>query len=45
MVFVRLFYDKFDGLEDNVDPDHKAWLHNNDWYSFAGIAITWKDLQ
>ena len=40
--FRKTFYDKFDGLEDNVDPDHKAWLHNNDWYSFAGIAITWK---
>jgi hypothetical protein len=26
----------------NIDPDHKAWLHNNDWYSFAGIAFTWK---
>jgi hypothetical protein len=40
--FRKTFYDKFDGLEDNVDPDHKAWLHNNDWYSFAGIAFTWK---
>jgi len=40
--FRKTFYDKFDGLEDNIDPDHKAWLHNNDWYSFAGIAFTWK---
>jgi hypothetical protein len=40
--FRKTFYDKFDGLEDNVHPDHKAWLHNNDWYSFAGIAFTWK---
>ena len=40
--FRKTFYDKFDGLEDNVNPDHKAWLHNNDWYSFAGIAFTWK---
>jgi hypothetical protein len=40
--FRKTFYDKFDGLIDNVDPHHKAWLHNNDWYSFAGIAFTWK---
>jgi len=40
--FRKTFYDNFDGLENNVNPDHKAWLHNNDWYSFAGIAITWK---
>jgi len=40
--FRKTFYDNFDGLEDNVDPDHKAWLHNNDWYSFAGVSLTWK---
>jgi hypothetical protein len=40
--FRKTFYDNFDGLTDNVDPDHKAWLHNNDWYSFAGISFTWK---
>ncbi|MDP4222499.1 MAG: DUF6089 family protein [Bacteroidota bacterium] len=40
--FRKTFYDNFDGLTDNIDPDHKAWLHNNDWYSFAGIAFTWK---
>jgi len=40
--FRKTFYDKFDGLKDNVDPHHEAWLHNNDWYSFAGIAFTWK---
>lgn len=40
--FRKTFYDKFDGLENNVNPDHKAWLHNNDWYSFAGISFTWK---
>jgi hypothetical protein len=40
--FRKTFYDKFDGLEDKVNPDPKAWLHNNDWYSFAGIAFTWK---
>jgi hypothetical protein len=40
--FRKTFYDNFDGLVDNVDPDHRAWLHNNDWYSFAGISFTWK---
>ena len=40
--FRKTFYDNFDGLVDNIDPDHKAWLHNNDWYSFAGISFTWK---
>ncbi len=40
--FRKTFYDKFDGLEEEVYTHHKAWLHNNDWYSFAGIAFTWK---
>ena len=42
--FRKTFYDNFDGLEDNIYPEHnkKAWLHNNDWYSFAGISLTWK---
>jgi hypothetical protein len=40
--FRKTFYDNFDGLEDQVAPGDKAWLHNNDWYSFAGIAVTWK---
>jgi hypothetical protein len=40
--FRKTFYDNFDGLKDLTDPSHYAWLHNNDWYSFAGISITWK---
>ena len=42
--FRKTFYDNFDGLTENIYPDHKdkAWLHNNDWYSFAGVAFTWK---
>jgi hypothetical protein len=40
--FRKTFYDNFDGLKDLTDPSHHAWLHNNDWYSFAGIAFTWK---
>lgn len=42
--FRKTFYDNFDGLTENIYQDHKnkAWLHNNDWYSFAGVAFTWK---
>jgi len=40
--FRKTFYDNFDGLIDQVDPAEHGWLHNNDWYSFAGIALTWK---
>ncbi len=40
--FRKTFYDNFDGLKDFVDPSHYIWSHNNDWYSFAGIALTWK---
>jgi hypothetical protein len=38
----KSFYDNFDGLKDFVAPEDYAWLHNNDWYSFAGISVTWK---
>ncbi len=40
--FRKTFYDNFDGLKDLIDPSDFSWLHNNDWYSFAGIALTWK---
>jgi hypothetical protein len=40
--FRKTFYDNFDGLKDLVAPSDYAWIHNNDWYSFAGIALTWK---
>jgi hypothetical protein len=40
--FRKTFYDNFDGLKDLVAPSDYAWLHNNDWYTFAGIAVTWK---
>jgi hypothetical protein len=40
--FRKTFYDNFDGLKDMVAPADYGWLHNNDWYSFAGIAFTWK---
>ncbi len=40
--FRKTFYDNFDGLKDLVAPGDVAWIHNNDWYSFTGIALTWK---
>jgi hypothetical protein len=40
--FRKTFYDNFDGLNDLVASEDFAWLHNNDWYSFAGISLTWK---
>ena len=42
--FRKTFYDNFDGLEDvaNIDQADDSWIHNNDWYTFAGIAFTWK---
>lgn len=40
--FRKTFYDNFDGLIDPVDPGHNAWTHNNDWYTFASVSLTWK---
>jgi hypothetical protein len=40
--FRKTFYDNFDGLTDFIDPADHGWLHNNDWYTFAGIGLTWK---
>ena len=40
--FRKTFYDNFDGLKDLTDPSQRPWMHNNDWYSFAGISFTWK---
>jgi hypothetical protein len=40
--FRKTFYDNFDGLKDLIAPSDKGWIHNNDWYTFTGIAITWK---
>lgn len=40
--FRKTFYDNFDGLKDFIDPSDHGWLHNNDWYTFTGIALTWK---
>ena len=40
--FRKTFYDNFDGLKDAVAPSDYSWIHNNDWYSFVGLALTWK---
>jgi hypothetical protein len=40
--FRKTFYDNFDGLKDLVAKSDYAWLHNNDWYTFTGISLTWK---
>jgi hypothetical protein len=40
--FRKTFYDNFDGLYDLVDPEDYSGIHNNDWYTFAGICFTWK---
>ena len=37
--FRKTFYDNFDGL---IMPPDNVWTHNNDWYTFTGICITWK---
>jgi len=40
--FRKTFYDNFDGLKDQISPSDYAFLHNNDWYTFFGVGITWK---
>jgi len=40
--FRKTFYDNFDGLIDLVAPSDVGRIHNNDWYSFAGLAVTWR---
>jgi len=40
--FRKSFYDNFDGLKDLIAPSDYGWIHNNDWYSFAGFVLTWK---
>ena len=40
--FRKTFYDNFDGLNDPTDPSDYPWTHNNDWYMFTGIGLTWK---
>lgn len=38
----KTFYDNIDGLENWSDPETQGIFHNYDWYSVAGIFITYK---
>ncbi len=40
--FRKTFYDKFDGRTEEAEIGQSAWTHNNDWYSFMGVSVTWK---
>jgi hypothetical protein len=40
--FRKTFYDNFDGLKDLIAPSDYDLIHNNDWYSFTGVSLTWK---
>lgn len=40
--FRKTFNDKFDGQTDEGETGSQTWTHNNDWYSFLGVSITWK---
>lgn len=40
--FRKTFYDNFDGLKDLVAPSDYALIHNNDWYTYTGLSLTWK---
>jgi hypothetical protein len=40
--FRKTFYGNFDGVKKLVSPSDMSWIHNNDWYSFTGVAVTWK---
>ena len=40
--FRKMFYDKLDGFENPIDPEYRSFIHNFDWYSIAGISLTYK---
>jgi len=44
--FRKTFTDKLDGqlgiTDPGGDPVDNTWTHNNDWYSFLGVSVTWK---
>ncbi|HPH73909.1 MAG: hypothetical protein BWY89_01022 [Bacteroidetes bacterium ADurb.BinA012] len=44
--FRKTFTDKLDGQSYITDPGGEpvdgTWTHNNDWYSFLGVSVTWK---
>jgi hypothetical protein len=40
--FRKLFNDKLDGVENPYPSSMNSVLNNNDWYSFAGVFVTYK---
>jgi len=40
--FRKMFYDEMDGYENPIDPEYRSFIHNYDWYSIAGISLTYK---
>ena len=40
--FRKMFYDVLDGFENPIDPEYRSFIHNFDWYSIAGISLTYK---
>lgn len=40
--FRKTFMDDLDGFEDIPDDDISSKLHNNDWYYFVGITLSYK---
>ena len=40
--FRKTFMDDLDGYEDIPDDDISSKLHNNDWYYFVGINLSYK---
>lgn len=40
--FRKTFNDNVDGLTNFNDPLETSLIHNNDWYSFIGLFITYK---
>jgi hypothetical protein len=40
--FRKTFNDNVDGLSSVTDPLQSSTIHNNDWYSFFGLFITYK---
>ena len=40
--FRKTFFDTFDGVLDPATENGGLLIHNNDWYSFLGVGVTWK---
>jgi hypothetical protein len=40
--FRYMFKDNLDGVQNPINPSQRSVYFNNDWYSFAGIFLTYK---